>query len=306
MGVGTQAEAHAHAYAHEERLSCTQQRLLFRMGFACLEKLLVLLAFVAMLLVNFKFASKSQFQQIGSSYVDPDPLTFSVWGLIYAFWLVFVIAQLVGDIGKIATNRFLVMAVFASNALWLVVNSQKLYWIAVWVLATYAYLLNVLYERMEVNYKNGGAQLILFPAVSSNLAWAILATTVNFSDTVVTEGWQTGPQWAMGIVYLAALLSVAKTIFKLDIFYVAVTCWAFLGIYRYQLPESDFPMDKSDQLRNIASWTAVGLAGFALLALACHLLHMVFSSRSVKIPCAYKVIMGTHNKCSSIENPLLA
>merc|ERR1712113_94388 len=277
------------------------------MGVACLERGLVALVFAGMLVVNFKYAGPSQFQQIDTSYVDPDPFTFSIWGLIYTFWLVLVIAQLVSNVGNIANNRLLVVAVFGSNALWLFVNAQKLYWASVWVLATYAYLLNALYKRMDINYNKGGLQVILtFPAVSANLAWAIVATTVNFSDTVVTEGWQTGPQWAMGIVYIATLLAVLKVLHKLDIFYVAITCWALLGIYRYQSPSSDFPMEKSEQLRHLASWTAVGLAGFTLLALVGKLLCLFFCKGEVKIPCAYQVMMGKQGKCSnSLENPLL-
>jgi hypothetical protein len=207
------------------------------------------------------------------SYVQPDGATFSVWGVIYVLLLLLVLnsSKLYPD-----TRSYLVIA-FLCNGLWLFCNGLAVvkglsYWLAVFVLLAYATCLVLAYASLRVDYTRRSAwdRATLFAPVSANLSWVLLAALLNLANTLMDDRADFkkhenltrvgGPDFAIGVLGLAALVSVVLAATKSDFVFSAVCVWALLGVARHQTPGSGFPHAPSPALKEFAERAALGVA----------------------------------------------
>jgi len=216
----------------------------------------------------------------GYSYVQPDNSTFSVWGIIYSLHLVMIVynqfflkASDQEYINAIAPARWPLFFQFVTNGLWLIVNgaanSGLSYWLAVVVLCINTFFLFTAYRRAKVDYTSDGwkKNLTLNLPISCNLAWVVLASILNFSNTLYDKDYvemlsKANPEapavsigsadWAVAVCTLASVIAIYLSLTRLDIGYAAVVTWALWGIRRNQTTSENFPGEKDDVLANFA------------------------------------------------------
>jgi len=125
----------------------------------------VVVLFVAQVIMNV--LSSEQFGAFGGgsnmeisaeqpTFLTPDGLTFSVWGIIYLFQGLFTIYQVVpcfqNSHAGVSRARFWVAALFLGNCLWLPVFSHRLYFLAFLIMLVMDLSLVMIYRAMTINY----------------------------------------------------------------------------------------------------------------------------------------------------------
>jgi len=216
----------------------------------------------------------------GYSYVQPDNSTFSVWGIIYSLHLVMIVYNQFflksSDqeyVNAIEPARWPLFFQFVTNGLWLIVNGAAnaglSYWVAVVVLAINTFFLFTAYRRAKVDYTCDGwkKNLTLNLPISCNLAWVVLASILNFSNTLYDKDYvemlsKANPNapavsigsadWAMAVCTLASGIAIYLSLTRLDIGYISVVIWALWGIRRNQTTSENFPGEKDNVLANYA------------------------------------------------------
>lgn len=127
--------------------------------------LIVIALFIAQVIMNilageafgsFGGASNSQLSKEQPTFVTPDGLTFSVWGIIYLFQALFCVYQVIPCVQNsdpgVSRARFWVAALFIGNCLWLPAFSNRLYWLALLLMLVMDLCLVMIYRTMMINY----------------------------------------------------------------------------------------------------------------------------------------------------------
>ena len=125
----------------------------------------ILVLFVAQVIMNvlaseqfgsFGGASNAALSAEQPTFITPDGLTFSVWGIIYLFQGIFTIYQVLpcfqNSHAGVARARFWVAVLFLGNCLWLPVFSNRLYWLAFLLMLVMDLSLVMIYRTMMINY----------------------------------------------------------------------------------------------------------------------------------------------------------
>ncbi len=173
----------------------------------------------------------------------PAGLTFSIWGVIYLLLLLFTIAQArglfsAGQDGPEATQRigWLFALSSVANVAWLLLWHYEL--IGLSVLAMLVILGSVLavYVRLRTGRTHAGsAERWLFRVpFSVYLGWITVATIANVTAFLVKAGWNgfglRPDVWAVAVIVVAALITVAVLATRRDAGYGLVVLWALAGI----------------------------------------------------------------------------
>jgi benzodiazapine receptor len=175
--------------------------------------------------------------------VTPAGFTFSIWGVIYVFLLVFAVYQ---ALPKNRDQPFLgqIGLLFALSGLW------NISWLFLWhyEMVTYSLVLMFallatligVYLRLGVGRAAVSLKemvLVHFP-FSVYLGWISIATIANVSVALVAAGWDgwgiEPVTWAVIIICVALLLSLAMLATRKDIAYSFVVVWALVGILEKQ------------------------------------------------------------------------
>lgn len=215
------------------------------------------------------------------TYLQPDGVTFAVWGVIYLLLLVFVGFQLKQGLTGAdpqwlnLRTRGLAALSFLLNPLWLYLNNVEAWWLSAFELILYAATLGFLYHSLKVDYGEPqhvgapwGIQVGVFAGFSANLAWAVVASAVNFTNSAlyVELGINTGPTYAVCIIAVVTVLASVVTFCRCDVPYAAVSAWALSGIARMQTngsPRFHRPLSREVVT---AAHTGIGVVVLALLA----------------------------------------
>lgn len=125
----------------------------------------VVLAFIVQVIMNilssetfgsFGGGSNSELSKEYPTFLTPDGLTFSVWGIIYLFQGVFTIYQVLpcfhNSHAGVSRARFWVVALFIVNGLWLPVFSNRRFWLALVLMLVMDLCLIMIYRMMMINY----------------------------------------------------------------------------------------------------------------------------------------------------------
>lgn len=262
----------------------------------------VIIAYIFMVICNI--VAGVQFQDAATdgyaySYLQPNNTTFSVWGLIYCLQILFLFAQTciphIRDHPQVINARPGIIACFLLNASWLIVNGMAnedyllSYWSAVSVLiANVVYLYFGVYRVVTKNYginddnedndwserffiwkskRHALYRLLVIYPFSTNLAWIVLASILNLTNTVFNYEYLQkqptavgGPDYAIGIAVAASIIAVHFTVTNNDLGYGLVVIWALNGIRNNQTQEiSDMPSEQpqSQKLADAASFGMV-------------------------------------------------
>eukprot|EP00931_Biecheleriopsis_adriatica_P051576 TRINITY_DN29931_c0_g1_i1.p1 TRINITY_DN29931_c0_g1~~TRINITY_DN29931_c0_g1_i1.p1 ORF type:complete len:298 (+),score=64.47 TRINITY_DN29931_c0_g1_i1:78-971(+) len=221
------------------------------------------------------------------TYVTPDGLTFSIWGVIYTLETVLVVAQyipsehaeeLLGQECPLTglTVRGRLILAFLANAIWLPFYVNLYFSIALIIIFVYLGALISVYTALNPTKTESFCEWLLYAAgIACNGSWVVVATSAN-SFTVAGEfGWKDEfgvagtPLAALVVVVLVAILGSAMALFNKDLAWSLVAAWALAGVQRMQtIPDPErFPVDAmNSSLAAGAKWSMVGVVIASVLA----------------------------------------
>ncbi len=210
-----------------------------------------IVAFVVTITVNVLAGSTTLLNGVTSgevsdlypTLVTPAGFTFSVWGVIYMFLLVFIVYQalpknrdkpFLGQIGLL----FALSGAF--NVSWLFLWHYRMVTYSLVLMFALLATLILIYLRLGIGKTAVSLKemvLVQMP-FSVYLGWISIATIANVSVAFVAAGWGGGgiepSTWAVVIICVALLLSLAMLATRRDIAYSFVVIWALVGILEKQ------------------------------------------------------------------------
>ena len=173
------------------------------------------------------------------SLFTPAGFTFSIWGVIYLFVLLFVVYQALPSQRNsplIGTISPLFKINCAANAVWLTVWHYDLLALSLLVMLVILATLILIYRALlSSNEQSGVAPYItLRLPFSLYTAWITVATIANISVLQTAWGWDsvglTAVQWAFVKLAVAGAIGVSIVFRVRDAAFVLVIAWAAYGI----------------------------------------------------------------------------
>lgn len=172
----------------------------------------------------------------------PAGLTFSIWGLIYLGLLALVVhgfasirsTQEPGPLEALGP-WFLVSCL--ANGAWILAWHWTLMWLSLAIMLVILGALLAMYRRLGVGVRpaSPGERWLVRLPISIYLGWITVATIANITTLVVDMGVPPfgSVQAVLTVVVMAAALVIGAAVLwtRLDLAYVAVLLWAYLGIY---------------------------------------------------------------------------
>ncbi|MBC7921313.1 MAG: tryptophan-rich sensory protein [Ferruginibacter sp.] len=201
----------------------------------------------------------------------PAGLTFSVWGLIYLLLTAFCVYQAKDRLGAkkevlpfVSSIGYFFLVSCGANAAWILAwHYEQVALSLVLMLVLFTSLLGI-YLRLDVGRRavSWPEKFFVHVPFSVYLAWITVATIANATAWLVDRGWRGGASeavWAMGMVGVAALITLFLLFQRRDVFYGLVVLWALAGILTKRL-------DASGQM--VTNLVAVTGACFLLVGIA--------------------------------------
>lgn len=214
-------------------------------------QVLNIVAFILTVIVNILAGSTNllngvtsgEISELYPTLVTPAGFTFSIWGLIYILLLLFIIYQ---ALSKNRNKPFLsqIGLLFALSSI------CNVSWLFLWhyEMVTYSLVpmfallttLLVAYLRLGIGRGTATIKEIVYVHLpfSVYLGWISIATIANVSVALTAVGWNglgiEPSTWAVVIICIALLLSLAMLSTRKDIAYGFVVVWALAGILTKQ------------------------------------------------------------------------
>lgn len=169
----------------------------------------------------------------------PAGFTFSVWGVIYAALLGFVIFQaLPAQKDNVAIARIVPLFIVngLANAVWIVIWHYDMVLLALAVMGVILGTLILIYRRLRAAQGPRGwaERLCLYLPFSLYLAWITAASIANLSIVQVDMGWVdlglSEIDWTYLKLATAGAIGVTMAVRYGDIAFVLVIAWAAYGI----------------------------------------------------------------------------
>jgi hypothetical protein len=169
----------------------------------------------------------------------PAGYVFSIWGVIYLALLAFAAYQALPaqkDNPRLGTVGYLFLLSAVANIGWIFLWHYQLF---VWTLVAMVSLLIVLiaiYLTLGIGRSKVSLWEKLFAHVpfSLYLGWITVATVANVTDVLKYlnwDGWGLSPElWAVLMLVVATVIASAVVFTRLDVAYLLVIAWAFVGI----------------------------------------------------------------------------
>ena len=201
----------------------------------------------------------------------PAGLTFSIWGVIYALLILFIIYQLLSVIKKTPQGYSFTGQI---GIFFFISCIANIGWIFAWHYMTLPLSLVLMllllgslitiYVRLHIGRSgapNSERYMVHLP-FSIYLGWITIATIANVTALLVDAGWNNfglGEQfWAVLVIAVGIAITMIFLFTRRDIFYALVVDWALLGILLKRLADTSMP-----------DWyvTIAAIAGLALVTL---------------------------------------
>jgi hypothetical protein len=226
------------------------------------ESLGVVVAYVLMIILNVlsNFCGqgaepicKNNAQQSADNptYLTPDGITFSIWGLIYLMELVFVVYQIVPSskgggfgVAQLDGSRLYVIIAFLLNGLWLILFSFSLWWLSQLVISLYLYCMVKTYEQLQISWFSQvdaagtpvplSRKICCYAAFGLQCGWLVVATTLGIGVVGRNNGWTPPPDFGVMIITVVTAINGYLSLSRADVFYNFISCWALAGIIRMQ------------------------------------------------------------------------
>lgn len=170
----------------------------------------------------------------------PAGYVFSIWGLIYALLLAFTIYQALPsqrENPRLERVGWLFALSCLLNAVWILCWHYNLFALSLVVMLALLATLIVIYRRLDVGREkvSRAEQWLIHVPFSVYLGWITVATIANATDVLYDVGWNGQPLppelWAIGMLVIAAGLTVYVLWQRRDIAYSLVIVWALVGIF---------------------------------------------------------------------------
>ncbi len=175
--------------------------------------------------------------------VTPAGFTFAIWGIIYILLALFVIYQALPKnrdkpfLGQVSIF-FALSSVF--NICWLLLWHYDLISYSVILMLLLLASLILVYRRLDIGRVAVSLKERLFVHLpfSVYLGWISIATIANISVALTAAGWDgfgiEPATWAVVIIGVAVVLSLAMLATRRDVAFNLVVVWALLGILANQ------------------------------------------------------------------------
>lgn len=172
-------------------------------------------------------------------YFVPAGYVFAIWGVIYIGWIAFTIYQALPaqrDNPRLNRIGYLYAWSGVANSVWLFFWHYERFPLTVLVMLTLLILLVTIYLRLNINRERVATveKWCVDIPFSIYLGWISVATIANITDLLYAWQWNgfgIDPQaWAVIMLVVASLLSLAVALMRADIGFLLVIVWAFVGI----------------------------------------------------------------------------
>jgi benzodiazapine receptor len=182
----------------------------------------------------------------------PAGFTFSIWGLIYLWLLVFVIYGLVSAFSKDPKKAdwlkqigplFLVQAL--CNGAWIFAWHYQVIGLSLLIMLGILGSLIMMHRKLEigVSQSENPVTFLVRTPIAIYLGWITVATVANVTTLLVDAGFQGGgvPEWiwAALVIGVATVITLLMQFRKGDFFHSMVVLWALFGIYSKRSEDTD-------------------------------------------------------------------
>jgi benzodiazapine receptor len=233
-----------------------------------------IVAFIVTITVNVLAGSTTLLNGVTSgevsdmypTLVTPAGFTFSIWGVIYMFLLVFTVYQaLPRNRDKLFLSQIgLLFALSgAFNVSWLFLWHYKMVTYSLALMFALLATLILIYLRLGIGRTIVSLKemVLVHMPFSVYLGWISIATIANVSVALVAAewgGWGIEPStWAVVIICVALLLSLAMLATRKDIAYCFVVVWALVGILEKQGEQQSIAL--ASEIGIVLLFVAVGV-----------------------------------------------
>jgi len=171
--------------------------------------------------------------------VTPAGYVFSIWGVIYTLLLLFVVFQVLPSqrekpFLQQISGLFVLSGVF--NVVWLFLWHYDQIVLSVVLMFALLATLIAIYMRLGIGKVSVARKEWVFVHLpfSVYLGWITVASIANVSSALVSVGWDgfglASDVWAVLVVAVALLITLAVIATRMDVAYSLVLVWALVGI----------------------------------------------------------------------------
>jgi hypothetical protein len=187
--------------------------------------------------------STAEISDLNPTLITPAGYVFAIWGVIYILLGVFVVFQaLPSEKGKGYQKRisWLFIASSLLNVMWLFLWQNEILSLSVVVMFLLLASLIAVYLRLNIGKSNAPLRekLAVHLPFSVYLGWITIATIANVAAFLVSINWGgfgINPEiWAVLIIVVALLITLAVIVTRKDVAYALVIIWALVGIVANQ------------------------------------------------------------------------
>ncbi|MFN2232129.1 MAG: TspO/MBR family protein [Anaerolineae bacterium] len=233
----------------------------------------VVLATLATIAVNFlanalplNGLNTGQISDSFNVYFVPAGYVFSIWGLIYVALIAYSIYQALPsqrENPQLRSIGYIYVLASAANIAWIFFWHYQIFGATIVAMLTLLLSLIAIYLRLDIGRQRAelAQRWTVNIPFSIYLGWITVATIANVTDVLDYVGWGgfgIAPQtWAAIMIAVGTLVTIAVSLTRGDIAYVAVIVWAFVGIGA-KFPETLTVAD--------AAWLGAGASAISLAA----------------------------------------
>lgn len=242
-----------------------------------------LVAFIATLVMNslsnslpLNGRTPAQLSELYPNLFVPAGVTFSIWGIIYSWLLVFIIWQVgalfsAKHLTKVApiidklSWYFVITCIL--NVAWLFAWHWQLLWVSVVVMCTLLYSLISLNIEIGTGFSkiNSTEKWLIHAPFGIYLGWISVATIANITATLVGNQWNgwgiTEGNWAFIMVTIGFLVACGIVFLKNNVFYGLAVIWALYGIMLKRGAEIS---EASQKIEHTALYALIALAALVI------------------------------------------
>lgn len=220
-----------------------------------LVKIFAAVFYVAMVVVNFLAnglpINNRSTGEISDAYFNlfaPAGITFSIWGLIYLLLGGYVIYQFKKTTqereGLLKKINLLFIATSLVNILWIFSWHYDYIGLSVVLMLALLTLLIQIANLLRSEQFTSGEKLFIKTPFSVYFGWITVATIANITVFLVSVGWKgfgiADFIWTSVILFVGALIGIARLHKDKNIAYGLVLIWAYLGILFKHISASGF------------------------------------------------------------------
>lgn len=220
-----------------------------------------LMAFVTMVYINYlsnalpiNGHTPGELSDKYVNYFVPAGLTFSIWGVIYGWFLVFISVQVIAYFNESLFNKiepiiqkigWLFVVTCILNIAWLLAWHYELVAVSVMIMLLFLVTLIYIFVKIGIGKTKANTQekWLSHTPFSIYLGWISIATIANITALLVQNNWSgfgfDGATWANIMIAVGFLVCLFMVISKKAVFFGLVVLWAFYGIYVKRLSIHD-------------------------------------------------------------------